>query len=66
MQISNYYHEEGDSFESFDDNISTNYFFNILVCGRAGTGKSSFINQYLGERKAKKGDNLSVSYKIVT
>ena len=64
-KFSNYYHEEGDSFESFDDNISPNYFFYILVYGRTSTGKSSFMNQFLGERKAKEGVNLSVSYKIV-
>ena len=62
----NYYHEEGDSFESFNEEISTNYKFNILVCGRAGTGKSSFINKFLGSRKAKEGEGLSVTHKIVT
>ena len=62
----NYYHEEGDSFQSFNENIGTNYKFNILVCGRAGTGKSSFINNLLGERKAKEGEGLSVTHKIIT
>ena len=62
----NYFHEEGDSFESFNEEISTNYKFNILICGRAGTGKSTFINQFLGERKAKEGEGLSVTHKIVT
>ena len=62
----NYYHEEGDSFQSFSEDIATNYKFNILVCGRAGTGKSSFINNLLGERKAKEGEGLSVTHKIVT
>lgn len=62
----NYYHEEGDSFQSFSDDIATNYKFNILVCGRAGTGKSSFINNLLGERKAKEGEGLSVTHKIVS
>ena len=62
----NYYHEEGDSFQAFNENIGTNYKFNILVCGRAGTGKSSFINNLLGERKAKEGEGLSVTHKIVT
>ena len=62
----NYYHEEGDSFESFNEEISSNYKFNILVCGRAGTGKSTFINEFLGHRKAKEGEGLSVTHKIVT
>ncbi len=62
----NYYHEEGDSFESFNDEVSSNYKFNILVCGRAGTGKSTFINEFLGYRKAKEGEGLSVTHKIVT
>jgi GTP-binding protein EngB required for normal cell division len=62
----NYYHEEGDSFETFNDEITTNYKFNILVCGRAGTGKSSFINEFLGNRKAKEGEGLSVTHNIVT
>ena len=62
----NYYHEEGDSFEYFNEEITSNYKFNILVCGRAGTGKSSFINKFLGNRKAKEGEGLSVTHKIVT
>ena len=62
----NYYHEEGDSFQSFSEDIATNYKFNILVCGRAGTGKSSFINNLLGERKAKEGEGLSVTHKIIS
>ena len=62
----NYYHEEGDIFETFDEEISTNYKFNILLCGRAGTGKSSFINQFIGSKKAKEGEGLSVTNKIVT
>ena len=65
-KFKNYYHEEGDSFESFSDEVSSNYKFNILVCGRAGTGKSTFINEFLGHRKAKEGEGLSVTHKIVT
>ena len=65
-KFKNYYHEEGDSFESFSDEVSSNYKFNILVCGRAGTGKSTFINEFLGNRKAKEGEGLSVTHKIVT
>ena len=37
-----------------------------MFCGKACNGKRSFINQILGERKAKEDDSLSVSYKVVT
>jgi predicted GTPase len=59
-----YYHEHGNSFDLDEDNI-TNYKFNILLCGRAGTGKSSFINQFLKNRRAKEGEGLSVTHKII-
>ena len=28
------------------------HYFNILLCGRTGTGKSTFINRFMGEKKA--------------
>ena len=59
----NYYHEECDSFESFDDSISTNYKYNILVCWRTGTGKSSFYESIF--RGEKECEVLSVSYNKV-
>ena len=62
----NYFHEEGDSYETFNEESSSNYKFNILICGRAGTGKSSFINKFLGDRKAKEGEGLSVTHKIIS
>lgn len=59
-----YYHELGNSFDLNENNI-TNYKFNILLCGRAGTGKSSFINKILDNRRAKEGEGLSVTHKII-
>ena len=28
------------------------HYFNILLCGRTGIGKSTFINKIMGEKKA--------------
>lgn len=28
------------------------HYFNILLCGRTGTGKSTFINKFMGEKKS--------------
>ena len=54
-----YYHEVGNS-ES-NAQVQT---FNILICGQAGVGKSSFINQFLREKVAKEGEGLSVTHEI--
>ena len=62
----NYFHEEGDSYETFNDKLSSDYKFNILLCGRAGTGKSTFINKFLEDKKAKEGDGLSVTHNIIS
>jgi GTP-binding protein EngB required for normal cell division len=62
----NYFHEEGDSYETFNDELSSDYKFNILLCGRAGTGKSTFINKFLENKKAKEGEGLSVTHKIIS
>ena len=45
--------------------ILTDYKINILLCGRAGTGKSSFTNQLLKEKRAKEGEGLTVIHQIV-
>ena len=54
-----YYHEEGNG-----DSDEITHSFNILICGRAGVGKSSFINQLLQKKVAKEGEGLSVTHKI--
>ena len=43
-----YYYHEWDSLPSINEDI-----FNILILGESGSGKSSFINQFLQEKKAK-------------
>ena len=55
----NYYHETGNG-----DGDKLIHSFNILICGKAGTGKSSFINQFLKKKVAKEGEGLSVTHKI--
>ena len=58
IKCKNYYHEE--SSRKFD-NIHS---FNILICGPAGVGKSTFINQFLQEKQAKEGEGMSVTHEI--
>ena len=61
MKCLNYYHEKG----TLTNYIDFNHSFNILVCGPSGSGKSSFINQFLKEKQAKEGEGRSVTQKIV-
>ena len=56
----NYYHEVTNDDKS---GIQT---FNILICGQAGTGKSTFINQFFQEKVAKEGEGLSVTHEITS
>ena len=56
----NYYHEVTNDDKS---GIQT---FNILICGKAGTGKSTFINQFFQEKVAKEGEGLSVTHEITS
>jgi len=58
IKCMNYYHEI--SLPKFNIVHS----FNILICGNAGVGKSSFINQFLEEKQAKEGEGMSVTHEI--
>ena len=55
----NYYHEIGTG--ASGSQLQT---FNVLICGGAGVGKSTFINQFLQEKRAKEGEGLSVTHEI--
>ena len=59
IKCMNYYHEIGNNF--INNKSQT---FNILICGKAGVGKSSFINQFLNEKLAKEGEGLSITQEI--
>ena len=58
IKCMNYYHELGNI-----DSNSQKHTFNILLCGPAGTGKSTFINHLFHEKVAKEGEGLSVTQK---
>ena len=49
-----YYNELGDTLILEDENNTFISRFNILVCGRAGVGKSTFINNILNEKDVEK------------
>ena len=66
LKVYSYYNQLGDGFfkdiiemnlnieglkEEFNHLFCTHY-FNIVLCGRTGTGKSTFINKIMGEKKA--------------
>ena len=55
----NYFHEVGNC-----GVINHSQTFNILICGPAGVGKSSFINQFLQDKTAKEGEGLAVTQQI--
>ena len=57
----NYYHESGKKSKK-----SQNHTFNILICGPAGVGKSTFINQFLEEKSAKEGEGMSITHEIAS
>ena len=60
-----YYNELGDVNIMEDDNQIFFVRLNILVCGRAGSGKSTFINKILNEKTYREGSGQSVT-KYVT
>ena len=47
----NYYHEISNN--EINSQLST---FNILICGQAGVGKSTFINQFIHKKEAKESE----------
>ena len=59
-----YYNELGDTITIEDEMNSFVSRFNILVCGRAGVGKSTFINKILNEKRCREGSGQSVTKKI--
>ena len=59
-----YYNELGDTITFEDETNSFISRFNILVCGRAGVGKSTFINKILNEKRCREGSGQSVTKKI--
>ena len=61
LKCMKYYHEVGNT--GINNHNQT---FNILICGPAGVGKSSFINQFLQEKTAKEGEGLSVTQEITS
>lgn len=64
IQIFSYYNELGDEFEingypyySITDYNNYPTYLNILIMGRSQSGKSTFINLLLDEKRAKEGGN---------
>ena len=64
IQIFSYYNELGDEFEingypyySISDYNNYPTYLNILIMGRSQSGKSTFINLLLDEKRAKEGGN---------
>ena len=77
IKITSYYNELGDSFSipfsKENKNVNLNYntkiygrHINILICGKSGVGKSTFINLLIKEKRVKIGGNgLSTTKNIV-
>ena len=59
-----YYNELGDTLILEDENNTFISRFNILVCGRAGVGQSTFINNILNEKRCRESSGQSVTKKI--
>ena len=63
LKVFSYYNQLGDGFfkdmnlqieglEQEFKHLTGTHYFNILLCGRTGTGKSTFINKFMGEKKS--------------
>ena len=61
LKCMNFYHEIG----NYNVKLQPK-FFNILICGPEGVGKSTFINQFLHEKLAKEGEGLSITNNITS
>ena len=59
-----YYNELGDTITLEDEVNTFASRLNILVCGRAGAGKSTFINKILNDKRCREGSGQSVTKKI--
>ena len=66
LRICSYYNELGDSFEIWNKNrkepifydlVNSNYpaYINIICLGKTGCGKSTFVNKFFNEKRAKEG-----------
>ena len=58
-----YYNGYGDLYDKSD--LSAEYLFNILICGLAGVGKSSFINILEHSKRSKEGEGNSITDSII-
>ena len=68
MNINNFFINSMNYYHAVGDNINNSHLqtFNILICGPAGVGKSTFINQFLQEKRAKEGEGLPATHEITS
>lgn len=58
-----YYNGYGDLYDK--NELTSEYLFNILICGISGVGKSTFINMFQHSKRSKEGEGNSVTDKII-